>query len=813
MFGPCAGFGALALYTKLSPRARKECAAGLPKGAIARVRWAGTPSEDVVSALGRLDSGRILRAPHGAPLRFAVLTCAIALWSCSGGSGNRSNQQASQESNSPDPPISIVTTALPNGQVGRAYSATLAAKGGAAPLTWRLTAGGLPAGLKLTPSGLISGTPTGTAGATPLTFTVSSAAGVKKQTPRLTLNVSPANISLSVAPARAGLTVTQQVTLTATTNDYGGVNWSISPAGGSFSAASSMSGTAVTFTAPPMAGVYTITATSATDSKQQVAVTVGVTDLAGVYTYHYDLGRGGANTQEYALTPANVNTSTFAKLFSCAVDGAVYAQPLWVANLTVSGSRHNVVLVATAHDSLYAFDADRSPCVQLWQVSLIDARHGGTAGEATVPSGTTEYYVGKGFGSNAPEVGVMSTPVIDPMSGTLYVVSKSMSSGMPPATTSYHQRLHAIDVTTGNEKTGSPAIIAATFPGTSDGGTSVTFSARQQKQTAALALVNGTIYVAWSSHDDAPPWSGWIMGYTYNGTGFTQTAVLDTTPDSARGGVWMSGGAPPADLSGNLYVTTGNGRFDVTSSTPPNHDYGDCFLQLNGHLRITSWFAPSVTPTDNNNDWDFGSGGAVLVLNLTNGPLQHLVVAGGKHGTLYLLNGDSAGGLGDSNAWQNFSVGGGIFSTAVFWNNALYLSPVDSPMRAYAFDSMTNMFNATPTSVSPDSYGFPGAPAAVSASGANTDGIVWALDETNNCMQSASCGPAVLHAYDATNLANELWNSSTVSADAAANAVKFTVPIVANGKVYVGTRGNNTGGVYGSTSISGELDVYGLKPE
>jgi len=711
-----------------------------------------------------------------------------------------------------------VTTALPNGQVGRAYSATLAAKGGTAPLTWSLAAGTLPAGLTLASNGLISGTPAAAAAAAPLTFTVSSAAKVQTQTAKLNLSVSPANISVTVSPARTGLTVTRTATFTATTNDYGGVNWSISPTGGSFSAASSPSGTAVTFTAPATAGVYTITATSVTDSAQQAAVRVGITDLTGVYTYHNDLGRGGANTQEYALTPANVNTTSFGKLFSCTVDGAVYGQPLWVANLTVGGSRHNVVFVATAHDSLYAFDADASPCLPLWQVSLVDAGHGGTSGEVTVPAGTTGYYVGNGSGSNTPEVGVMSTPVIDPASGTLYVVSKSMSPGMPPATTSYYQRLHAIDVTTGNEKTGSPVTIVANFPGTYGGGTSVTFNARQQKQTAGLALVNDTVYIAWASHDDVRPYSGWIVGYTYNGTVFAQTAVLDVTPDTGLGGVWMSGGAPPADQSGNLYVITGNGTFDVTNTTPPNHDYADSFLQLNEHLGVISWFAPSATLVDNDGvDYDFGSGGAALVLNLTTGSLRHLVVGGGKHGRLYLLNGDSMGGLGDANAWQQFDVApGGIWSTAAFWNNTLYLAPVNGPMRSYAFDTSTNMFNTTPTSLSPNSYGFPGATATVSASGASTDGLVWALDQTNyycETPQSRDCGPAVLHAYDASNLATEVWNSAMDGADAAGHAVKFTVPTVANGKVYVGTRGNNTGGVYGSTSISGELDVYGLKPD
>jgi hypothetical protein len=690
---------------------------------------------------------------------------------------------------------------LPNAQVGHAYSATLAAKGGTAPLTWSLTAGALPAGLALAPNGLITGTPTATAAATPLTFTVSSAGGMQQQTAKLTLNVSPANISVTVSPANGGLAITQTAALTATTNDYGGVKWSISPAGGSFSAATSLSGTAVTFTAPATAGVYTIMVTSVTDSAQQATVTVGVTDLAGVYTYHHDLARDGANTQEYALTPANVNTATFGKLFSCTVDGAVWAQPLWVANLSIGGSRHNVVFVATARDSLYAFDADASPCMQLWSVSLIDASHGGTTGEISV------------YRTLDGDWGVTGTPVIDPQSNTLYLVTKSQNPGTTPSVTQpYYERLHAIDITTGKERSGSPVSIVASSPGTGAGGTSVAFNSWQELQRAGLTLTNGTVYLAYGAYnEDTRPWYGWIIGYS--GTTLAQSAVFNVAPNGTAGGsVWMSGGAPAADPDGNLYVITGNGAFDVTSTSGAN-SYGDCFLQLSGALHVSSWFAPSDEAYDDTQDQDFGSGGAALTINLPSGSLRRLVVGGGKDAMLYVLNGDSMGDLGDPNAWQHFSVGHAIYATAAFWNNTLYLAPITSPLLAYALDSSTNMFNTTPTSKSAGSYGFPGATASVSASGSNTDGVVWALDNTNNCFSSgAGCGAAVLHAYDATNLANELWNSSMVGADAAGNAVKFTVPTVANGKIYVGTRGNNTGGVYGSTTIAGELDVYGLKP-
>jgi hypothetical protein len=567
----------------------------------------------------------------------------------------------------------------------------------------------------------------------------------------------------------------------------------------------------VTFTAPAAAGVYTVTATSVSVPTQSASLTVGVTDLAGVYTYHNDLGRDGNNSQEYALTLANVNTTTFGKLFSCTVDGALYTQPLWVANLTIGGARHNVIFVATAHDSLYAFDADAAPCVQLWHVSLIDASHGGNAaGETSVPDDRTGYLVGMGLGNQAPEVGVTGTPVIDPTAKILYVVSKSVVT----ATTTIYQRLHAIDLTTGAEKTGSPAVITGSYPGTASGGTSVAFSAQQQNQRGGLTLVNGTVYLTWGSHEDAPPWYGWIMAYTYGGAGFTQSGVLNTTPNFGGGGIWMSGAGLTADNNGHLYAITGNGQFDVTNTSGPTNDYGDTALQLTGNLGISSYFTPSDQATDDANDYDFGSGGAALLLNLSSGTVRHLIVCGGKDGTMYLLNGDSMGGSGDAQAWQHFSGGGFLFGTGAFWNNTLFVAPIEGQLIAYTFDPGSQMFNPTLSAHSPTVFNYPGATASISASDATTNGIAWVLDSSNFCLTKGGtpCGPAVLHAFKAANLYAELWNSSMVSADAAGNAVKFTVPTVANGKVYVGTRGNNKGGADSSTTVPGELDVYGLKP-
>ncbi len=618
--------------------------------------------------------------------------------------------------------------------------------------------------------------------------------------------IAPANITVTLPVHLATLASTQGFSITATTNDSSGVTWSAT--GGSFSSETTATGVAVTYSAPSAGGSYTITAASVTNPAKTATLTAYVTDLAGVTTYHNDLARDGLNSQEYALTTTTVATGTFGKLFTCPTDGAVYAQPLWMPNVTVSGTRHNVIFAATQHDSLYAFDADANPCVQLWAVSLIDTNHGANSGELTVPSGTTGNLVGSGYGDITPEVGVTGTPVIDPSTGTLYVVSKSINS----SGNSFYQRLHAIDITSGSEKFGGPANLGSniTYPGTGDGGATVTFNPQQQNQRAGLALVNGQVYVVWASHEDTLPYYGWAAGF--KASDLSLTGVLNVTPNVQYGGIWMGGGAPSADSNNNLYLITGNGGFDVTSGTAPNNDYGDSFLQLSGGLAISSYFTPSDELNDQDNDADFGSGGSALVLNVNSGSVKHLVIGGGKDGTLYLLNGDNMGGLGDSNAVQHFNVGGGIFSTGAFWNNRYFIGPIYAALTSYTFDPSTNQFNPAPASESTTIFGFPGSTPSVSSTG-STNGIVWTLDNSDYCTpQSAACGPAVLHAYDATSLTTDLWNSSLVPADAAGNAVKFTVPTVANGKVYFGTRGDNVGGADNSTPVPGELEVYGLKP-
>jgi hypothetical protein len=687
---------------------------------------------------------------------------------------------------------------------------SVVATGGVSTLTWSSTNA-----TSCTASGGWSGAlgASGSQGTGPLSATNSysltcSGGGGTSSVASATVTISNGAVTLS--PKIAAITLLQTQQFTATVPGGGAATWAVDGIAGGNSTVGTVSASGL-YTAGTAAGTHAVVATSVANTAQSGSAVAAVTDLAGVYTYHNDLARDGANSHEYALTTTNVKNG-FGKLFACTVDGAIYGQPLWVANLTVNGAQHNVVFVATQHDSLYAFDADASPCVTLWSVSLIDTSHGGLGGETTVPSGPagTGSLVGSGLGDITPEVGVTGTPVIDPATNTLYVVSKSVNS----ATTIFYQRLHAIDPTTGTEKTGSPVTIAGTFPGTGDGGTTIAFNSQLNNQRCGLSLVNGLVYIAWSSHEDTGAYHGWIMGYSYNGTSFAQSSVLNVTPNGQQGGIWMSGGAMAADSNNNLYAITGNGTFDAANASAPNNDYGDSLLQLNSSLTVSQYFTPTDELEDSQGDNDFGAGGTTVLADLpagSNSVTQHLIMGGGKDGGLYVLNRDNLGGQGDSHAVQMLPMNS-IFATGAFWNNNFYIAGVNGALVAYALDITVPKFTLSPNH-SAITYGFPGGTPSVSAAGAQS-GIVWILDTSSYCTPPArnGCGPAVLHAYDATNTATELWNSSMVGADAPGNAVKFAVPTVANGKVYVGTRGNNTGGNYVSSSVSGELDVYGLKP-
>ena len=606
-----------------------------------------------------------------------------------------------------------------------------------------------------------------------------------------TVNISP------VRAAVVAVTQTLQFKATANGDPTNSVSWSVDGVAGGNAAVGTIS-TSGFYTPPAGAGVHTVQATSTVDTTKSASATIAVTDLAGVVTYHNNLARDGTNTQEYALTTSSVKTATFGKLFSCPVDGAAYTQPLWVPGLSIGAQVRNAVFVATQHDSAYSLDADANPCSQLWHVNLLDTAHGGTAGEIPVPTGD----VGNGYQDVQPEIGVTGTAVIDLASGTLYVVSKSEG----PAG-SFHQRLHALDLITGDEKFTGPIDITASVPGSGDGsvGGVLSFDPRNQGQRGALTLANGIVYIIWASHEDRDPYHGWLLGYDA-GT-LAQVAVFNPNPNGSRGGMWMAGGAPAGDGSGSLYLSTGNGTFDGNSGTPPNDDFGDTVVKVgtSSGLSLVDWFTPFNQAFLNGQDADLGSSGVVVLPDQTSGP-AHLLVAGGKEGRIYLLNRDAMGNYcascttTDTNILQSFLATPAIFGTPAFWQNKLYLGGTSDALSLFDFDATTGIFNTVPSSRSATSFQFPGPTPSISAQGAS-DGVLWAIDSSRYGVPSAyGLGAAVVHAYDAANLSSELWNSSQAAnnRDTAGNAVKFTVPTVANGRVYIGTRT--------------EIDVYGLLP-
>ena len=730
------------------------------------------------------------RASSGTQVTGAITTTTLYSLTCSGAGGTSSVAAAT---------VTVAAAVIPTAAL--TANPTIVAAGGTSTLSWSSTnatactaSGGWSGALAS------SGTQV-TAAITTYTSYSLTCTGPGGTSSVATVAVGVSSSSMSLSPRTAAITLSGTQQFTATVPGGGAAKWMVDGIVGGNGTVGLISATGL-YTAGTAAGTHTIVATSIANATQSASAVAAVTDLVGVYTYHNNLARNGANTQEYALTTSNVNTATFGKLASCPVDGAIYGQPLWVANLTVNGTKHNVIFVTTQHDSVYAFDADASPCVKLWSASLIDAAHGGLTGETSVP-GTL---VGMGFGNILPEVGVNSTPVIDPSTSILYVVSKSINS----AQTTFYQRLHAIDLATGNEKTGAPATIAATYPGTGDGGTIVTFDPRQENQRMSLALVNGVVYIAWASHEDTLPWYGWMMSYQFVGAALMQKSVLNVTPNVQQGGIWMSGGAPAVDSNNNLYVITGNGGFDVGNPIAPNNDYGDSLLQLSTTLQISQYFTPSDELSDGQTDTDFGSGGAALLADLPAGnTVTHALICGGKDMYLFVLNRDSLGGFGNAYV-QTINFGYQIYATGAFWNGFYYLAGMDGPLTAFQLNTTNAHF--AQTSVSTQIYQSVGTTPSVS-SAATQNGVVWALETSHFCLpENHGCGPAVIHAYDANNMANELWNSALASSDAAGFAVKFMVPTVANGKVYIGTRGNNIGGADSSTSVPGELDIYGLKP-
>jgi len=498
----------------------------------------------------------------------------------------------------------------------------------------------------------------------------------------------------------------------------------------------------------------------------------GLQGQVSVVTQHNDNGRMGQNVNETILTPANVNSTSFGKLFSQTLDGSVYAQPLYVPNVNIPGKgTHNVVYIATEHDSVYAFDADNNTGANvspLWQVSFIDPTHGIT----TASSGDVS------CSDLVPEVGITGTPVIDTATGTMYLTAKTKENGK------FAQRLHALDITTGAEKFGGPTLITARIKGSGDGSVNgfLSFSALREGQRAGLLLQNGQVYVAWSSHCDVGPYHGWLI--SFNASTLKPVALWNSTPDGGLGGFWSAGAGLAADSSFNTFVVTGNGTFDVNTH---GRNYGDSIIKLppptSKNFKVADFFTTYDQQALSDADADVGSGGVMLLPDQT-GPHPHLLIEAGKQGTIYVVDRDRMGKFNPNNndriVQSITSIVGGLWSVPAFWNNTVYVGGSGDYLKAFTFDPVADLLNETPTTQTGTFYGFPGPTPSISANG-NTNGIVWALQTDNY-----GSGSATLHAYNATNIATELYNTGqNFSRDDPGGSVKFTVPTIANGKVYV----------------------------
>ena len=600
-------------------------------------------------------------------------------------------------------------------------------------------------------------TPTA-AGSRPGTMSISGGGGPAQAVALKGTGVTGVGIALS--PAVAAITNTAVLPLTAmltgTTNNN--VTWSAS--GGTITATGPNT---ANYTPPTTDGPYTVTATSAASTSSTATMTVTVTDYPGTFTYHNDNARDGQNQGEIVLNPSNVNPAQFGKLFSYTVDGQVYAQPLYVANVNMgSQGTHNVLYVATENNSVYAFDADGLQKSPLW---------GPVNFGTPVPSTA----ISAGYDDLTPKLGITGTPVIDPSAQTLFVVSKTMENG------TCTQQLHALNIVTGTEQANSPVVISASI--TTDKKTKK-FDPLHQNQRPALLLLSGVVYIAWGSHGDIGTYHGWVMGYSE--TTLAQVSAYITTPVDSYGGIWQAGGGPAADSSGNIYVTSGNGPDDVATG---GSDYSGAFIKLSttSGLDVADYFKPSTKTTDN--ALEMSSGGPIL-LPTQSGTYPHVAIVAGKDKNIYLVNRDSMGGTapptGGSQLLQTISqvFKGGVFSTPSFWKNNVYFWAETDILRSFQLQNGQLVATAT----YPLTMGYPGAGTSVSSKPSQQNGILWALD-----------AKGVLHAFDATSVAHEFYNSTEEAGDSVGTPVKFAVPTVANGKVYVG----------GASQVSG----YGLLPQ
>jgi len=594
----------------------------------------------------------------------------------------------------------------------------------------------------------------------------------------LTVNAAPVAPTITVQPANQTVTAGQTATFSVTATGTAPLSYQWQKNSTNISGATSASYTTPVTSVADSGEQFSVTVSNAAGSTPSASATLTVNAATAsnidVITYHYDNLRTGQNLNETILTPANVNSAKFGKLGAFTVDGLVDAQPLYLSSVAIPGvGTKNVLYVATEHGTVYAFDADSvngNTAAFLWKVSVLGA------GETSSDN--------RGCGQVSPEIGVTSTPVIDRSRGphgAIYVVAMSKNSSG-----NYFHRLHALDLTTGAELFGGPTTVQATFPGTGDNSSNgnVVFDAKQYKERPGLLQLGETIYTTWSSHCDARPYTSWVMSYDANT--LAQTRVLNLVPNGSEGGIWMAGTAPGADASGNIFFMVGNGDFGTTlnaSGFPANGNCGQCYVKLSSTapMKLLDYFTPSNTVAESNGDTDFGSGGPLLLPDLVDGSgnTRHLAVGSGKDAIIYVVDRDNMGKFNSSqdNIYQQINGQiGGVWSKPSYFNNTVYYGAVGDHLKAFPISNAK--LATTPSSSSSASFAYPGTTPSISANG-STNGIVWAVENNSG---------GVLHAYDATNLTNELYNSN----QAANNRDhfgdnKYITPMVANGKVYIGT--------------------------
>src|SRR6266581_391417 len=598
----------------------------------------------------------------------------------------------------------------------------------------------------------------------------------------LTLS-SFAAVTVTILPRRAPLTLKEKqqfnATVSGTTNT--GITWLVDGVVGGSSTVGTIS-TSGLYTPPSTPGTHTVIARSKANTSVSAAATVWVTNYPGMMTYHGDGFRSGLNSQERALAPSRVNSTTFKRLFTRSVDGQIYAQPLYVANLLIGTSYQNVVYAATEHDSVYAFNADGKTTSPIWKRNFLGTNI------TTIPRKSNNLI--------STEIGITGTPVIDPSSKTLYVVATTAESGVQK------HKLHALSLTTGAEKYGGPVTISGSYGG-------VTFAPSRHLQRPALLLVNADVIICFGSHGDALPYQGWMFAYSAHGGTLHRTGVLSTAPSrNGAAAIWNSGGGPAADTHNNIFVVTGNGDFDLDTG---GLSAGDSFLKLtlsNGLFHIVDFYTPSNQATLNAQDLDLGSGGPMIAPTQSGAAVPSLILCGGKDGIIYVVNRSNMGHYNATtdHAVQKLTIGSpepinGNWFTPANWNGYVYFGGMNESVMAFKFTN--GLLPSSSSSQTTKAFGYPGPTATVSAN-RTSNGIVWVLDNSKfiggDLVGGVNTpGPAVLHAYRADDLSVELYNSNQAGTrDTAATAIKFTVPTVANGHVYVGG--------------AKQLTVYGISP-